>query len=248
MLATPVELALFAHLVTQPEVDLDLGEAALLIASGEYPSLDVPHYLGMLDDLGQKVRSRVQQQGRTLRGIEVVLEVLYGEEGFRGNSAEYYDPRNSYLNETLDRKTGIPITLALVVTEVAQRAAVSASGVSFPGHFLVRADGDGPPLFVDPFEGRVLCESDLRAIYQRVTGAATDPSPRLLGPASKRQILVRMLNNLRGIYASRGDTERLRNVLERMEILSPTDEIRRQLLALGGTRLWPSSPRPQFAN
>jgi regulator of sirC expression with transglutaminase-like and TPR domain len=172
--------------------------------------------------------------------VEAVVRLLFVEYGFCGNRQDYYDPRNSYLNEVLDRKTGIPITLALVLTEICDRTGVEARGVSFPSHFLVRAPSVSGPRFIDPFEGKLLSTEDLRALYQRTTGDEGEPDPRLLEPATKRQILVRMLNNLRGVYAARQDRRRLRDVLERLEVLLPSDELRAQIESCEG-----APPRPK---
>ena len=131
-------------------------------------------------------------------------------------------------------KVGIPITLAVVLLEVLGRAGVEAAGVSFPGHFLVRSPGPMGPLFVDPFDGRILTRDGLRELHGRVAGEPSDPDPRLLEPASKKQVIVRMLHNLRGIFAAGGDRSRLRAVLERLEILTPSEDLRREIVSLGG--------------
>jgi regulator of sirC expression with transglutaminase-like and TPR domain len=252
MMDAPVSLTLFAHVTARPEDELDLAEASLLIAEAAHPGLDVHRYLAMLDRLGQDARRALERPlGRAEMTpgsgpIEQVLQLVYGQAGFRGNAGDYYDPRNSYLNHVLDRRLGIPITLAVVMLEVCWRAGLEAQGVSFPGHFLIRSPLDatpGPPgrvLLVDPFEGRLLGRDELRALNARVTGTAQDPDPRLLAPASKRQILVRMLNNLRIIFAKRQDQDQLRTVIERMQVLAPSEELRRELEQLGGERPWPS--------
>ena len=133
-----VDLTLFAHLCARPEAELDLAEAALLIAAAESPGLDVARYLGLLDELGRRAAAAVSRCAGDEARIERAVGFVYGEAGFHGNDEDYYDPRNSFLNEVLDRRTGIPISLALVLTEICQRAGVEARGVSFPGHFLVR--------------------------------------------------------------------------------------------------------------
>jgi len=121
-----------------------------------------------------------------------------------------------------------------VLLEIFARTGVEAAGVSFPGHFLVRSPGPSGPLFVDPFDGKILTREGLRELHGRVAGEPSDPDPRLLEPAGKRQVLVRMLHNLRGIFAARGDRSRLRAVLERLEILTPSDDLRREIVSLGG--------------
>ncbi|MDI1443188.1 transglutaminase-like domain-containing protein [Polyangium sp. 6x1] len=260
MVPSRPSLTLFAHLVSLPESEIDLVQASLVFAESEYPSLDVARYVATLEGLGRAAARRIAQaapHGTTEERVRVVLEWLYGSQGFRGNAEEYYDPRNSYLNEVLDRKKGIPITLAVVLLDVATRAGIDARGISFPGHFLVgagerqkeaprpvfKAEGavrrSGAPsvnLVIDPFHGRILAGQELEALHARVTGAGPRVDPRLLEPCSKRQILVRMLSNLRSIHASRKDDERLRNVLEHLVALSPTPELSRELERLGGSR------------
>lgn len=228
-------LTLFAHVVARPDAEIDLAEAALLIAEIEYPGLDVARYTGVLDELGRAAAAVVAQPSER-PGIERVLRFLYEEARFRGNADDYYDPKNSFLNDVLDRRTGIPITLALVITEVCKRAGVEAQGVSFPGHFLVRSPAPNGLYVADPFEGKLMSQADLRALLARTTGAPRDPDARMLDAASPRQILIRMLNNLRGIYSTRADRDRERDILERLFILSPTDEIKKDLDAAGGER------------
>ena len=233
------ELTLFAHVAARPDAEIDLAQAALLIAEDEYPGLDVAAYIDRLDTMGAAARQQlldVDKPGdrRTAARLERVLGFVYRELGFAGNAKDYYDPRNSWLNDVLDRKVGIPITLAVVLLEILERAGVEAAGVSFPGHFLVRSPGPTGPLFVDPFDGRILSRDGLRALHGRVAGEPSDPDPRLLEPASKKQVLVRMLHNLRGIFAASGDKSRLRSVLERLEILTPSEDLRREIVSLGG--------------
>ncbi len=170
-----------------------------------------------------------------------MVRYVFDTEGFHGNGDDYYDPRNSFLHEVIERRTGIPITLALVLTEVCRRAGVEARGVSFPGHFLVRAETSRGTILVDPFAGSLLSRAELRALYARSTGDERDPPARLLEPATKAQILARILNNLRGIYESRHDDARLRGVLERLQVLAPSDDVRRRLEELGGSTPWRSA-------
>jgi regulator of sirC expression with transglutaminase-like and TPR domain len=237
------DLALFAHLVSRPESELDLVRAALLIAEPEYPNLDVPSYVGLLDRWGEEAR-RAARHGSpdTDSALSSVLALVYGELGFHGNDHDYYDPRNSFLNEVLDRRTGIPITLALVLIEICRRAGVEAAGVAFPGHFLVRSPVPGGFLVIDPFRGRPIAGEELLAIHQAATGGSAEIEPTLLEPATKSQILLRLLGNLRGIYQTRSDRTRLGDVIERMLILEPSDELRAELESLDRPR--PRDRRP----
>ncbi len=178
----------------------DLARAALAIARVEYPSLDNDPYLALLDRMGDAAASRIGTPGSapfedTVRALN---EYLYDELGFRGNRTRYDDPRNSFLNEVLDRRTGIPISLAVVYLEVAQRAGVKISGVNFPGHFLLRAPD---MLIVDPFHaGALLSETDCRELLRQHVGDAAAFDHTLLQPATRHQIVVRMLVNLKRLY------------------------------------------------
>ena len=226
-------LAMFAHVASRPEPELDLGHAALLIAEPEYPGLDVAYYVSLLDKLGDEARRRCIDGNEVVRRIG---RLLYDEVGFEGNETDYYDPRNSFINEVIDRRTGIPVTLAVVYMEIARRAGVAAQGVAFPGHFLVQVPVKGAAVHVDPFTGKALSTQELRQLLGRATGETKDPDAALLEPVPKRQILIRMLNNLRSIYTSRGDQDRLRRTVEQLSVLAPQDDgLRRDLQALGGT-------------
>jgi regulator of sirC expression with transglutaminase-like and TPR domain len=232
------DLSLFAHVVGRADAQVDLAQAALMIAEAEYPGLDIPTYISTLDRFGARAR-RAMVAAPGDPPMATVLRVLYGDLGFHGNSGDYYDPRNSFLNDVLDRRMGIPITLGVVLIEVCRRVGIDASGVSYPGHFLVRSGTPGGAVFIDPFEGVPLDEPDLVAIYQRATGEDGPIDPRRLEPASRKQILLRMLNNLRGIYEARADQKRLQDVLVRMAVLAPSDELRREIDRLASPDLTP---------
>jgi regulator of sirC expression with transglutaminase-like and TPR domain len=215
-----LDLTLFAHVVKRPDADLDLGQASLLIADATSGGVDVAHYVGVLDELA--VRAAIappRSDGENETAMRRLLDFLYGIERFRGNQEDYYDPRNSCLDQVLERRLGIPITLAVVLLEVARRCEITARGVSFPGHFLVRAPGAKATIFIDPFDGKILSAADMRALHTKTTGESRDPDPRVLEPADKQQILVRMLNNLRAIWEEAGDEDRLTAVEERLTIL-----------------------------
>jgi regulator of sirC expression with transglutaminase-like and TPR domain len=232
------DLSLFAHVVGRPDAHVDLAQAALMIAEGEYPNLDIPTYIGTLDRFAARAR-RALSAAPADRPIETVLRVLYGDLGFRGNADDYYDPRNSFLNEVLDRRMGIPITLGVILIEVCRRVGIEARGVSYPGHFLVRSPVPGGAVFIDPFEGVPLDEDDLQALYKQATGDDGPIDPRRLEPATRKQILLRMLNNLRGVYETRADEKRLRDVLLRMAVLAPSDDLRRDIDDLTQPELLP---------
>ena len=213
----------FGEYAAQPDPELDLLQGALLIARDAHPSLDLPAETARVDALAAPLRAARIDALPAGQQVSALQQHLFEQVGLRGNTDDYYDPQNSFLNDVLDRKLGIPITLSVIYVEVARRAGVAANGVGFPGHFLARvesADG-GDPLIVDPFHGgSVRTEGDLRALLDNAGGGrAFDRA--LLEPVPVRQILVRMLMNLRGVYASRGDYPRLLVVLDRIVDLLP---------------------------
>ncbi len=211
----------FAALAAGEDAALPLAEAALLVAAEEYPGLEIAAYLERLTDLGSSARQRVEAASGDLERLEALTGYLYGELGLRGNSEDYYDPRNSFLNEVLDRRLGIPISLAVVAIEVGRGAGVPLLGVGFPGHFLLR-HALQPALFLDPFAGgRILAEQDCRELLERLSAGRVEFEPEHLQPVGTRSILARMLNNLRGIYLQRGDLERAIGAIERVLVLFP---------------------------
>ena len=187
----------------------ELAPAALAIARIEYPSLDSRGYLDALERMGEEAAGRVARAGvRGQDAIRVLNEYLYDEQRFTGNRDRYDDPRNSFLNVVLDRRTGIPITLAVVYLEVARRAGVQVTGVNFPGHFLLRAADEharmhysGDFVIVDPFHGgALLSELDCREMLRQHVGDEAAFDTGLLQPATRREIVVRMLVNLKRLY------------------------------------------------
>ncbi|HVO25191.1 MAG TPA: SirB1 family protein [Candidatus Margulisiibacteriota bacterium] len=210
----------FAELASGPDHRIDLAEAALLIAQEEYPWLDVAAYLRRLDELAAAAGSELRQGLAPAERIARLNHFLFVECGFTGNSDDYYDARNSFLNDVLDRRTGIPISLSLVYSEVAQRLDLPVYGVSFPGHFLVKYVGD-EEIIIDPFFGTVIstdeCAQRLRGIY----GDEARFDRRLLRPATAREILVRMLSNLKQVYIQQSDFERALACVDRILLLAP---------------------------
>ena len=220
----------FAELMAREEPAIDLARACLLIAQDAYPGLDVEGYLGEIERLAARLRGRLAEGDDAEERIAALSEFLFADLGYTGNADNYYDPRNSYLNEVLDRRTGIPLTLSVLYMEIGRRIGLPLEGVSFPGHFLVRVQLRGSLLVLDPFSGGMpLSETDLRARLRRVIPAgATGPVPlealpleQFLEPAGKRQILARLLRNLKGIYREADKPERLLEVLNRMRVVAP---------------------------
>jgi len=224
-------LPAFAEMLAREDSRIDLAHACLMIAQDAYPELEVEPYLGEIERMALRLRARLPQSCGMEERVVGLNQFLFHDLGFGGNTDEYYDPRNSYLNDVIDRRTGIPISLSVLYMAVGRRVGLPLEGVSFPGHFLVRTvKRGGASAFIDPFEGRVLEPGQLRSLYEQATG---DPSSgideRYLEPAPRRQIIARMLNNLRAIYEVRGDRQRLRRVLERLAVVSPSDEVRSRL-------------------
>lgn len=204
--------------------DVPLLSGALLIALDEYSDLDAAACDAQLDAIADSLREQVAAIDGPPLKMQAINRRLFEELGFAGNHAEYYDPRNSYLNDVLRRRLGNPISLAVVQMEVARRLGVALEGVSFPGHFLVSLPVDDGMLVMDPFNGgRPLSADELR---QRAQPHFGEPVPdeallRILVPASPRAILVRMLRNLHALYAERGDWARAVRCADRILRLSP---------------------------
>ena len=183
----------------------DLASAALAIARVEYPSLNPGPYIATLDRMGEEAAARLHHMGDD--SVRAFNEYLYDEQGFAGNRDRYDDPRNSFINEVLDRRTGIPISLAVVYLEVARRAGLQVDGVNFPGHFLLRArdatssDARSDVVIIDPFHGGArLSEYDCRQLLRQHVGDEAAFDTTLLAPATRHDIVVRMLVNLKRLY------------------------------------------------
>jgi|HubBroStandDraft_6_1064221.scaffolds.fasta_scaffold59125_3 regulator of sirC expression with transglutaminase-like and TPR domain len=215
----------FEQLAALPDECIDAAQGAALIARDTYATLDVDRLVSRFDEMAAPLVSRALASKSPAEQADAVSEHLYGRLGFRGNEQEYYDPRNSLLPDVLERKLGIPITLALVYCEVARRAGVRARGVSFPGHFLVRVDPaelEDAPIAVDPFfGGRRLDGPALQKLLERASPAKKFVAEEHLAPTTARSMLVRMLINLKWIYATRGDFARALLALDRIISLTP---------------------------
>jgi regulator of sirC expression with transglutaminase-like and TPR domain len=209
-----------------------LAQAALVIARIEYPRLDEGRYLARLDAMGRAARRRIERNASetgdasVLSRVRAVSAYLFDEEHFVGNREKYEDPRNSCLNEVLERRTGIPITLSLLYMEVALRAGLQVDGVNFPGHFLVRCPNAGATatgIIIDPFHGgALLSEQDCRLLLQQHVGSEVAFDTSLLAPATRPQIIVRMLLNLKRIYVHMRSFPQARDVTEMLLALSPS--------------------------
>ena len=223
-------LQVFEKILSDKEERIDLARACLMIAQDAYPELDVDRYLGDIERMAIRLRSRLPQAGGAEETVVALNQFLYSDLGYWGNTEDYYDPRNSYLNEVLERRTGIPITLGILYMELGRRVGLPLEGISFPGHFLVRLRLRGGTLVLDPFSGgSPQAEDELRRRLERVIPeqaragmpVAELPLDSFLEPASKRQILARVLRNLKGIYRQADKPERMLEVLNRMLVVSP---------------------------
>lgn len=221
-----------------PEIDderIQLGRAALTIARSEYPELDAERSLDRLAELAERVADRLPEDAEPAPTIAALNTVLFEEEGFRGNEADYYDPRNSFLNDVLDRKLGIPITLAVVYMEVARHVGFPLFGVGMPGHFLLKHyDVEGRETLIDAFHrGRILTPQQCQQRLDEIYAGQLPLQPEFLVTVSRRQILTRMLNNLKAIYLG---ARNLRKALPIVDLVlavyprSPEDVRQRALL------------------
>lgn len=199
----------------------DLAEAALCIAQEEYPGLDVGAYLTMLDAMADDVRKRLPDVDYPLRVIRVINHYLFEELGYTGNQDNYYDPRNSFLNDVIERRTGIPITLSLVYLEVARRIDFPMVGVNFPGHFLIRPDREDTDFHLDPFhQGDVLFMQDCQDRLTQIYGQPVTIQPQFWTVVTPRQFLTRMLTNLQQIYLHQQNLRRYQAVSERLALVN----------------------------
>ena len=220
MIADP-PLREFAELTGRPDGRVDLARAALAIARWEYPGLAVDAYLERLDALARGVdgaRRSTDPVGRLHR----LREYLFVEQGFAGNREDYYDPRNSFLNDVLDRRQGIPITLSLVLMEVGKRLGLAVEGIGLPGHFIVGARLDDSQILLDPFHpGARLTPEAGEKLVGRALGRKVALKPENFAGVTRRQFLARMLANLKRVYWQREAWDRVVGVIDRLLVLDP---------------------------
>ena len=212
----------FYQEIRQPDNAINLAAAALYIAQEEYPELDCDVYLNRLDTMALQLRDRLPETTYPLKIIRAINEYLFEAQGFTGNSQHYYDPRNSFLNQVLDRRTGIPITLSLVYLELSRRVGLPMAGVGMPGHFLVRPTVNEMAIFVDAFnKGEILFEEDCRDRIEVLYGRGAPLSSEHLAPIGPRPFLARILMNLKVIYLQQQDVPRALATIDRILALLP---------------------------
>lgn len=213
----------FAEIVSRDP--FDLAEASFMLAQDIYPGIDIAAYLGQLDDIAAAIRKRIAGDAFAEQKVIALNYYLFNEMRFSGNVEDYYDPRNSYLNQVMERRIGIPITLSILYLEVGKRLGLNLKGISFPGHFLVKLAVKRGQLVLDPFiGGEAQSEADLRARLAQVLppGKAEKAQlDRYLEPATPRQIIARVLRNLKNIYMQTGKLEQALAVMQRMLLVMP---------------------------
>ena len=214
---------------------LPLLEATLQIAAEEHETIDVLAQIGRIETIGAEAKERVASLKNPFSRIDAIRLLLFEELGFKGNVDDFDDPRNSYLDDVLERKLGIPLTLSILVIEVMQRAGIAAEGVGLPGHFIVRVHEGGRRLLLDPFHGgHIITVEDCKDLVVRTTGRASLFRKDSLDAATPRAMLTRLLLNLKRIHLAQGDYIRALAVVERLLVVAPGDakEIRDRGLLL----------------
>ncbi|MBN2319333.1 MAG: transglutaminase family protein [Acidobacteria bacterium] len=212
----------FAEMAELDDAAFPLDRVALTLAMEEYPGLDLLQYLKRLDTLAARAEVLIGRDRTPAGIIECINEVLFVQEGLRGNSEDYYNPQNYYLNEVLDRKLGIPITLSVVYMEVAKRIGFPIAGLGFPEHFLVKHMAGDREIIIDPFNlGRTLTMKDCQELLDKMGKSDESMNPTLLQPMGNRAIITRILYNLKGIYEQNEQDYEALSVIEKILLLNP---------------------------
>jgi len=225
-LLPPTALDYFASLVAE-DASLPLLETAVAIAQHDYPRLDVQATLAEIDTLAAKLKRRLAADAAPMQRLRLLNRFFFQELGFSGNVNDYYDPRNSYVHCVLETRRGIPITLALLYVELANQVGLDACGISFPGHFLAKVHMPQGEIVIDPFTGQSMSRDALDALlvpYRRRgarSGLGDAPLGSFLQPARPREVIARMLRNLKEVFRSSQDAPRLLGIAERLVILLP---------------------------
>jgi len=221
MVPTSPRDRLYAEL-QRPAAQVDVARAALYLAQEEYAELAIETYLDRLDQMAADLQPHLPDSGYPLKMIQAINHYLFEKLGFAGNTAAYYDPRNSFLNDVLDRRLGIPITLSVVYLELARRVGFPMAGVGLPGHFLIRPTLEDMAIFVDPFhQGDILFAEDCQLRINQIYGEAAHLSPHHLENLAPREVLTRMLMNLKLVYLRQRDVPRALGAIERVLMLHP---------------------------
>jgi regulator of sirC expression with transglutaminase-like and TPR domain len=214
----------FRQLASRPDTTLGLTEASLIIALEEYPGLEIDRYLDRIEVWSEAIRSRLEGSRDIERVVEEINRFLFEQEGFHGETVDYYDPRNTFLNEVLDRHAGLPLALSILYIEVTRRLGIESSGVSLPGRFLVKVSGIWGDILIDPFDdGRVLTTIECQAIMNEVFGGGVQLREHHLRSCTNREVLARVLAHLKAVYLAQHDLERALASVDRLLILDERD-------------------------
>ncbi|MEL7038286.1 MAG: SirB1 family protein [Cyanobacteria bacterium J06592_8] len=212
----------FYQEINQPNEQIDLAKAALYIAQEEFQNLEPEEYLNALDEMAAEILERLPEQRYPLRIVQTINQYLFEDLGFVGNREQYYDPNNSFLNQVIERRTGIPITLSVVYLEIAKRLDFPMVGIGMPGHFIIRPDFDDAGIFIDVFnQGEILFPEDCEARLSEIYGQEVKLRPQFLNAVNTRQILARILTNLKAIYMNTREILKAVSVIERILLLFP---------------------------
>ena len=216
----------FSKLASLPDEQIDLARGALLIAKTAYPDIDESYYLQRLNQMAAKVGTNGKAAKNTLDIIPRLNRLLFEEEKLYGNSENYYDPDNSFLNQVLDRKLGIPITLSLIYIEVARRLELDMRGIGLPGHFITALYHASGRIFIDPFyRGEIRTLDDCQEIVRKNLGNSGTYNPNWLEPVSRKEFLARMLRNLKLIYAQKNNDVMLFRMIHWILTLQPESPV-----------------------
>jgi regulator of sirC expression with transglutaminase-like and TPR domain len=218
----------FEKLMKKPEEEIRLAEAALYIASDEYPEIDIPAYLTQLNEWSHALKKEISRKPKRSR-LDLLNGLLFDKMHFSGNIDNYYDPKNSFLNEVIDSRKGIPISLSVIYLELAWNLGLEATGIGFPGHFLVRINDRGEMVYVDAFyRGRIMTVNDCVEFWNDISEGELEFQDSFLSSMNKHEILIRMLRNLKGIYLEQKNYRKLISVMDKLVILNPhlPEEIR----------------------
>jgi regulator of sirC expression with transglutaminase-like and TPR domain len=210
----------FKNLIALPDHNISLAEAALQIALDEYPELDISHYKKLLKGWSDTMNAKFSRK-RAKSQLEEVNQWFFSEMNFTGNIENYYDPRNSFLNDVMDRRTGIPITLSVIYLEMAWALGLAAAGVGFPGHFLVKVVDEGKSLYIDPFhKGNIMTAEECAEFLTEITEGELEFDKKFLSVVNKKDIIVRMLRNLKRIYLEMNSYSKLIKILDHLVVIT----------------------------
>ncbi|MSQ31773.1 MAG: tetratricopeptide repeat protein [Dehalococcoidia bacterium] len=216
---------LFTDMLSRRDGDIELDTASLLIAKEEYPELNVGDYLDRLDSMADEIKSRLSADYNPTEVVETINEYLFINQGFSGNQQSYYDPKNSYLSDVLDRKTGIPITLSIIYMEIGRRLGFKLQGLGMPGHFILGYRLEDELKLLDPYNaGAPVTVEQCQERVKTMTNGGPFRS-EFLRPMEKRQIIWRMLNNLKGIYVRASDFKKAVSIVDRMMLITPKSPV-----------------------